>query len=606
MHKLPARPPDRSNPDFFGLLQRLIPHISPKRRKQFFVILALMLIGAGSELLTLGAIVPFISLMADPEMAYSYPLLQDLFQAAGWNQPDDIVLPMTALFLALVLVATGMRLLLLWVSNRYVFAFGYDIGVGLYRRVLDQPYNFHISVNTSEMIAAVNKVQFLITGVLKPVMEGLISLLLSIAIIAALLLVDPITTLTAAGAFVLCYALIAWIVRLRLRRNGIRIASAQTERIRFVQEGLGAIRDVILDNSQGIYTRVFARSDQALREAQAKNQFLSQAPRYLIEAIGILLIIGLALFLTLQSGGLMGALPVLGALALGAQRLLPLMQSIYGAWSRITGNQQVFVDVLELLELPPRTDKHDSGRDKVPFERCIELDSISFCYDRSGDAVLHSLSLSIARGTRLGIAGPTGSGKSTLVDIIIGLLTPNTGRLLVDGIPVDDRNRRSWQDRISHVPQSIFLADATIAENIAVGVPFDRIDMDRVRYAARCASIDDFILSRPLAYRATVGERGVQLSGGQRQRIGIARAIYRRADLLVLDEATSALDMQTEAAVIDRIASAESGVTIIMIAHRLDTLATCDRVVKLESGRIVADGSFEEVIGHSNRTIHQT
>lgn len=587
------------------LLGRLTKHVSPRRRRQFFVVLALMLIGAASEILTLGAVVPFISLMADPEIAYDYPLLQRLFQSAGWNRPNDIVLPMTALFLALVLLATGMRLLLLWVSNRYVFAFGYDIGVNLYRRVLEQPYSFHVSNNTSETIAAVNKVQFLISGVLKPIMEGLIALVLSVAIVAALLLVNTVAILTAAGAFIICYALIAGFVRLRLRKNGALISEAQTERVRFVQEGLGAIRDVILDNSQDIYTRTFARSDQKLRRAQANNQFLNQIPRYLIEAIGIFLIIGLALYLSLKAGGLMGALPTLGALALGAQRLLPLMQKIYGAWSRITGNQQVFIDVLELLELPTEVEQDSGTVSRVHFERNIQLDRVTFRYGRDDQPVLQDLSLSIAKGSRVGIAGPTGSGKSTLVDIIMGLLTPTGGRLLVDGTPVENRNRRAWQNRISHVPQSIFLADATIAENIAVGVPFKQIDMGRVRHAARCARIDEHIESRPLGYRATVGERGVQLSGGQRQRIGIARAIYRRADLLVLDEATSALDMETEAAVIDRVTSDEPGVTILMIAHRLDTLATCDRVIRLRSGQVAADGSYEEVIGRSGRALHQ-
>ncbi|WP_376696644.1 ABC transporter ATP-binding protein [Wenzhouxiangella sp. EGI_FJ10305] len=558
---------------------------------QFLGLFVLMLVGAGAELVTIGAVIPFISLMSEPEAAFQYPLLQDIFSALGWRRPEAIVFPMAIAFVALVAAATSIRLLLLWVSTRLVFALGYDIGVSLYNRVLSQPYSYHISHNTSAIIAAVNKVQAVINGAVRPVMEGAIALILSLAIIGALVAIDPGATLGAAITFVIFYWIIATAVRVRLRANGKRIAAAQTDRVRCVQEGLGGIRDVILDQSQRHYTSAFARTDQSLRQAQARNNFLNQAPRYIVEAIGVFLIVSLALVLSGQTGGLVEALPILGALALGAQRLLPLLQRIYGAWSRMTGNHQMFADVLSMLQLPRNTLLPRHKIIAQPFEKEIRLESVGFQYDTSGEEVLKDIDVTISNGARVGIIGPTGSGKSTLADIIMGLLEPTQGQLTVDGVPIDSSNRSAWQKRISHVPQHIYLADASIAENIAIGVPESRIDRDRITWAARCARIADFIESSPAGYDARVGERGIQLSGGQRQRIGIARALYRDADVLIFDEASSALDSDTESAVMDAINGLSPDLTMVLIAHRVATLKDCNLVIRLDSGQILERGN---------------
>ncbi|MGY6587766.1 MAG: ABC transporter ATP-binding protein [Wenzhouxiangella sp.] len=555
-----------------------------------------MLLGAGAELVTIGAVIPFISLMADPETAFQFPILQNLFSALGWQQPESIVAPMTVLFLLIIAFATATRLLLLWVSTRYVYALGYDIGVALYNRVLNQPYSFHIAHNTSEIIAAVNKVQAVLSGAVKPVLQGTIAIALGTAIIATLIYIQPGATATAAVVFVTAYLLIGGLVRVRLKANGKRIAAAQTQRVRCIQEGLGGIRDVILDNSQAQITRTFKNVDQKLRRAQGTNGILNQMPRYFIETIGVFLIIALAWYLSNQAGGLMAALPLLGALALGAQRLLPLLQKIYQAWAKMNGNQQMFADVLDLLELPEPA-KLDKGAFKpIPFEQEIRLQNVGFRYAAGHEQVLQNIDLTIPKGTRLGIVGPTGSGKSTLVDIIMGLLEPVEGQILVDNVPINESNRHRWRQRISHVPQHIFLADATIAENIAIGMPTKQIDMDRVRHAARCACIADFVESRPDGYHAKVGERGIQLSGGQRQRIGIARAIYRHADVIVLDEATSALDTDTENAVMAALDQLDETLTVIMIAHRVQTLRECDQLIRLDAGQLTETGCFQEVI----------
>jgi len=591
----------KGNRTILALLRDFAPHVSRRRRFQLLFLLGLMLVGAVAELVTIGSVIPFISLLADPSAAMQFPLLQNVFAFFGWDEPGSIVIPMSILFLGIVAFAAGIRLLLLWVSNRYVFALGYDIGVALYYRTLIQPYSFHIAQNTSEIVAAINKVQAVLNGAVKPVLDGLIALALSVAIIGTLMVIQPVAMSIAAAVFTMSYLVIGGVSRMRIRTNGKRIAAAHTQRVRCVQEGLGGIRDIILDNNQKQITGMFAAADRKLRVGQARNSFLNQAPRYLIEAMGVFLIVGMALFLSFQTGGLMNALPVLGALALGAQRLLPLLQKIYAAWARVMGNQQMFADVLKLLELPD-SDSHctltgDKFITPLPFDRAVQFKDVVFRYSDDAEDVLNRIDVSIEKGQQIGIVGATGSGKSTFVDIIMGLLEPTSGSLLIDGVVIGAGNRRAWQRRISHVPQHIFLADASVAENIALGVSRQEIDMERVAQVARAACIADFIERNPKRYEMPVGERGVQLSGGQRQRIGIARALYGKADLLILDEATSALDETTEAAVMESIRDLGDDFTIVLIAHRTETLKSCDEIFMFESGRIARKGSFEALFG---------
>ena len=556
----------------------------------------LMLAGAVAELVTIGAVVPFISLMAQPDRAYDYPFLQDIFEVAGWDQPQSILLPMTVLFLGIVVLSTATRLLLAYVSNRFIFALGYDVGIKLYSSVLNQPYAYHISKNTSEVIAGINKVQIMVNAVLRPLMEALTAIVLAIGILAALIFVDAVTAIVAGALFGAIYLVVMKLIGLKLAQNGRIIAAAQSTRIRCVQEGLGGIRDVILDGTQPHYVKVFSRVDQQFRKAQATNAFLGAAPRFLIEAIGIVLIVGLAYRLSLQPGGLLGALPVLGALALGAQRLLPLFQKMFMAWAQVTGNRQIFVDVLSMLNLPAR--RLDSMNESRPlrFEREISVRDLSFQYTPDEAPVLRALDIEIPKGSRVGIIGKTGSGKTTIMDILMGLLDPSAGMVLVDGTPLGPDNRRTWQDRIAHVPQHIYLADASVAENIALGIPLENIDMHRVREAARQAQVADFIDASSAGYQARVGERGIQLSGGQRQRIGIARALYKNADVLILDEASSALDSATEQAVMTSLERLDANLTILIVAHRVQTLQACDLIIRLDDGQIVEAGSYKEVV----------
>lgn len=570
-------------------------HISSRRRRQLASLMILMLVGAVAELASLGAVLPFLTLLANPSKALEFPLLQEGLARLGLTAPEQLILPATVLFIVVVVLATAIRIVLNWASNNFVFGLGYDIGVEVYRRTLYQPYRYHVARNTSEIIAGTNKVQVVINNVLLPLMQSMVSGVIALAILAALFMIDPVVAGTAGGIFGGVYLLITVTIRRRLRINSKIIAVAQSKRVQVVQEGLGGIRDVLIDSAQKIYLRRFESVDGPMRHAQSINNLIGTTPRFLLEASGMILIAGLAYFITQRDGGLIEALPVLGALALGAQRLLPLLQAIYQGWTKVAGNRALIGDVVSLLEqeIPPEYEVSVA----VPglrFERELALRGVSYRYNPGSAPVLDGLDLRIAKGMRVGFVGKTGSGKSTLLDLIMGLLEPAVGAVEVDGTPITPENRLAWHAHIAHVPQTIYLSDATIAENIAFGMDLAHINQERLRRAASEAQIDSYVESLPESYNTLVGERGVRLSGGQRQRIGIARALFKGADVLVFDEATSALDDATETAVMKSIDGLGCGITILMIAHRISTLKNCDLIVEMRQGKIVSTGSYEE------------
>ena len=573
--------------------------MSDHRRRQFYVVLALMVFGAVAELATIGAIIPFLSLLAGQSQSPHLAWLTDLFDWFG-GSPRDRLAAATTVLVVLVLIAAALRLRLTWASQAFVFGLGHDTAVDIQRRILLQPYSFHINQNTSSLIAALEKVQGMV-GVLLQVMYATTAAFISIFIIAGLIYFDPFTAVVAAAAFSLIYLLVSAFTRRRLAKNSAIIGSAYDERVMIVQESLDGIRDVIIDGSQAIHLEAFRRVDRGFNLAHANTAFMSAAPRFVIEALGMVLIAILALIVSQRQGDLAAALPILGALAFGAQRLLPLLQQIYSGWSVASGNRSLLTQVLELLRLPA-TPVRNKSIPPLPLKDRIAIEQLSFSYPGQRGPALEKISFEIVRGSRLALIGRTGSGKSTLADLLMGLLEPTEGRILIDGVPLTGDNRHSWQQSIAHVPQAIFIADTSIARNIAYSVEADAMDLERVIDASRKAQLHEFVESLPDGYETRVGERGVRLSGGQRQRLGIARAIYKQAPVLVLDEATSALDDETEAAVMHSLDMlGEKGRTVIMIAHRLSSIARCETVARLDKGRLVDFGSYGEVVSDAPR-----
>jgi len=583
---------ETGNASLLSLLMRFYRHLSARRRKQLGLLVCLMLAGAMAELFTLGAVVPFLAVLFGTDVAQqggTAGFLEDIVPAAMLASGQAVYVVSFAL-MGLALVAATTSVVMYWAVYKFVFAVANDFGIDAYRKTLYQPYTFHVNQNSSDVIAVTNSVQILLFYVLQPFFEAFSAAFVATFIIAALLLIDASSALIAGSAFAIIYLIITRLVRPQLGTNSVRIAAAQTDRVKCVQEGLGDIRDILLDGTQEAYVAKFAAVETGLRRAQATNLSLAVLPRFAVEGIGICVIVGLALWLSQSEAGIVASLPVLGALALGAQRLLPLAQRVYAGWSRATGSRSVLLDVLVFLdqEIPPEY-RAERPAAPLPFRDAIRFEGLTFRYTPEDAPVLDRIDLTVQRGERIGIVGKTGSGKSTLMDLMMGLIEPTEGAIRIDDAVLDRDNRRAWQEQIAHVPQAIFLSDGTIAENIALGRPREAIDMERVRACADRAQLTDLLAKLPDGFDSIVGERGVRLSGGQRQRIGIARALYKRASVLIFDEATSALDTDTEQQVLAAIAGLErADYTMFFITHQRASLALCDRIVELGGGDILS------------------
>jgi len=583
------------------MLKKLWNHLSKRRKKQFGLLVILMLLASLAEIISISAVLPFLGVLTAPEQVYQYSFIQPLIQYLELTEPNQLVLPLTILFITAAILAGVIRLTLLYAMTRLSYATGADISINIYRRTLYQEYGVHVARNSSEVInGIITKTNTVIGGVVNPVLILISSVVLLIGVISALFAIDIKVALSASIGFGVLYWGVIRYTKTKLHENSDVIADQSTLMIKSLQEGLGGIRDVLIDGSQQFYCNIYKSADLPLRRASGNIAFISGSPRYAMEAIGMTLIAWLAYVMTQQEGGMETAIPVLGALALGAQRLLPALQQAYGSYSTIKGAKSSFQDVLYLLE-QPLPDYVTASSPQLPtahisFEQEIRLSNLSFRYAEDAPWVLKEINLTLPKGARIGFIGATGCGKSTLLDIVMGLLPATDGNIVVDNQIITINNKREWQAHIAHVPQNIYLSDSTIEENIAFGIPKELINHQQVEKAAQQAQIADLIDEWEEGYQTFVGERGVRLSGGQRQRIGIARSLYKQADVLIFDEATSALDNETEQAVMDAIEGLERDLTILIIAHRLTTLKGCDQIVRLDKSNTVQIGSYQSII----------
>ncbi|OFZ99770.1 MAG: ABC transporter ATP-binding protein [Betaproteobacteria bacterium RIFCSPLOWO2_02_FULL_62_17] len=578
------------------LLSRLWQHLSQRRRRHFAFLLVLMILASLSEVLSIGAVMPFIAVITAPGRVFEHAAAQPFIGFLGLTSADQLLLPLAIAFGLAALIAGAVRLLVLWASTRLAFATGAEFSIDIYRRTLYQTYAVHLTRNSSEIIAGISvKTNSVIHVTMMSLNFVSASIILTVLLIA-MLAVDPVIALAAIGGFGSIYGVIVWITRHRLLSNSQRIAHESTQVVKSLQEGLGGIRDILINGSQSVYCEIYRSAEFPSRRAQGSSAFIGASPRYAMEALGMILIAGLAYVLAQQSDGVARVIPVLGALALGAMRILPVLQLAYGAWSAIQGERAALRDILDLLDQPLPEHAGRSVISPLPFRQHISLAQVSFRYSADTPWILHNFNLTIPKGSRIGFIGVTGSGKSTLLDIIMGLLLPTSGILAIDGQAITPGNNRAWQTHIAHVPQAIFLADTTIEENIAFGQPISEIDHERVRSAARQAQIADIIETWPEQYQTFVGERGIRLSGGQRQRIGIARALYRNPSVIIFDEATSALDSETEQAVMQAIEGLSHNLTILIVAHRISTLKNCTLIVELGDKGILRTGTYQDIV----------
>ncbi len=559
----------------------------PKRSRQQLVGL-IFLMGATSaaEMASLASLIPFLILLSSNQsvasLTGSAAWIYDFVSMTG----QDPVVTTTFLFCFISVITAALRGLLNLMLARVNFGIGHEVGTLIYHHALIQPYAHHVKHNSTETIGAIAKVDVALV-VLLSVLIGLSSGLIALCIIATLLYVNATAAVIAVLGFGASYIAISRMMHKRLLLNGEVINNAMPSRQQLMNESFGSIREIILNQTQSLHKRRFDEVDYALRLAQESNQALMPLPRYLIECIAMVAIAVIGCWFSINGGGIMAALPTLGVLALGGQRLLPLMQQTYQGLAMISGHRAVISDLTELIVAATRKENFAANYvPRIQFNQQIKFDNVAFRFEGSECNVLQSVCFTIPLGARVGIIGPTGSGKSTLLNLLMGLLEPTDGQILIDGQPLLDNKIISWQKNIAHVPQSIFLADATIKENVAVFNSSTLIDEESLADALRRAQLMNLISTLPNGVDTLVGENGVRLSGGQRQRLGIARALYKRASVLILDEATSALDEQTEAEFISSVDGLDRDVTVLMIAHRMSTLSTCDFLLKIESGKV--------------------
>ncbi|HVS54023.1 MAG TPA: ABC transporter ATP-binding protein [Opitutaceae bacterium] len=551
------------------------------------MLLVVMFFAGVAELVSLGTLGPFLAILANPnllmENAHAVPYARLLHVGSV----RDARLSLTVIFICAAVLSGAVRILMSSLTARLMRDIGHHLNMEFFSRTLLTDYVGHIERNSSEAIGALSKIDqvvFCLYNIL--ILVG--SLMIGTFIFCALMLVSP---LVAAGVMFICGAIyggVTTVARKKLARNSEIVAAGLSKRVQVLQESLGGIRDIILDGSHSFFIGRFREVDSEMRRAQASTNIIGPAPRLVIETTALTLVAVLAYNLLTTPESLAAGIPTIGTLVLGGQRLIPLFQQGYQSWVVGASGAHVLSDLLKVLEGKVESPNPVAAK-PLPFEVAIELRGIGFHYKVGSPWVLRNATVTIKSGERIGIIGTTGSGKSTLTDILMGLLPPVEGAMLIDGRPLRPRDVPAWQQCVAHVPQSIYLADASIAENIAFGTKVEEIDLSRVRSAAERAQIMQFVDGLPQGLSTTVGERGVKLSGGQRQRIGIARALYKEAKLLIFDEATSALDRDTEQSVIEAINRLDKTLTVVIVTHRPAALSGCDKVFRIEGGLVTQD-----------------
>ena len=542
-----------------------------------------MIVGGVSEIVSLGMIFPFLAILIDPMQASEMPLIQWLFNVLNSN-PEESVHKITAIFLVVIVFSNIIRFLLIKTTIRFNFEAGHELSVDIYRKSLYRDYQKHLNSSSSEIIGGLNKLESLVWVILS-VIHSVSGIVMIFFIVGAFIFVDTLLTIAILLGLLSVYILFSKISKNRLSQSSKAISESGNKRIQSVQEGLGSIRDILINYDQKLFIDSFSKIDWKLRSSQIGNNVIAPMPRFVVESIFMVFIVLFAYISTYENGGTSYVIPTLGVLVASLQRLIPLSQQVYFGWSQLNGNKDILQDVSQLVEkeyIKPT----DKGK-KIKFDKYIEFDNVSFKYEKGANPIISDASFTIAKGSRVGFIGETGSGKSTVVDLLLSILQPTSGAIYIDSTILDSNYFYSWRSNIAHVPQSVYLIDGSFIDNIAFGVNCKDVDLDLVIRSAEKAKISDFINTSSNGYNTNIGENGSLLSGGQVQRIGIARALYKKPSVLIFDEATSALDNKTQSKIVEEINNIDKEVTIIIITHDLSTLNFVDDIYKLEDGCIV-------------------
>ena len=549
-------------------------------KKKLYKLLLLVLIVAFFEIISISLMVPFLTLVSGIESGESSKYIVFIAELFG-NEKIEIQ-KLTIVISIVIISSIFLRIFLNYVLVKSVFGYGHKLGSEVYNKVLHQNYSYHVENNSSIVLSGIAKIEDLIEVVLITI-SGVSSAILAILIFFTLVYISPYASIILISVFLALYFSISLFTKEKLIDNGQQISNSTDARFKSIKEGVGGIRDVIIDRLQSVFLSEFNRQDLLLRKAQISNNIIAPTPRYIVEGLSMLLIIGAGYYVSLSEGGLMPIIPIFGALVIGVQRLLPMINQAYHGWALFSGHIGVINDVMKLAELKSPLKLYTKDSTDITYKKNIEIKGVNFTYELKNN-VIRDLNIKIEKGDVVGVTGVSGSGKSTFVDVLMGLLSPSEGCILIDGVRLDKSNILSWQSNISHMSQHIHLVDGTIEDNIAIGVPHGRIDNERLAQCIKVARLDKVVDSMENGVKASVGEDGAKLSGGQRQRIGIARMLYKTASLLVLDEATSALDLNNELKIITNLKNSFSDVTILIISHRQEVLDECDYLISFRNG----------------------
>ena len=570
-------------------LRKLRSILSPREQRQALALLFVMIGAALIEVAGVASVMPFILVLTDTSLIHSNPILARVYQSAGFNDERTFLIALGLVLLFTFLLSLAFRAFNMYLIQRYTSMRLHSFGRRLLANYLEQPHEFFLNSNSAALSKKIlSEVANVANGILLPLLRAISGLVVSIAILTLLFVVEPQVSLAMGASLGFSYLLIFMISKARMKRSCAAFIEANTRRFIVASEALQGYKELRVLGRLGDYLQRFEAPSKAFAKNYADNQIGREMPYYLVQAVAFGGIVALLLVLIAQRKPLDDILPVVTFFAFAGYRLLPSFQDIFRSFGHLRFYLPSLDELYDDLTRPSTLPVANQPLGPLRFENCLCLKSITFQYEGGEKAALNSVSMRISAGSKVGIIGQTGAGKSTLVDILLGLIPPGSGQLSVDGVVVNATNVGAWQRNIGYVPQSIFLADDTIAANIAFGVPREEIDLGSVREAARRAQIDDVVDTLPQGYDTVVGERGARLSGGQIQRIGIARALYNRPRVLILDEATSALDIDTEAAVMEAINALQRSITVIIVAHRLATIQGCDQVFEIQGGRLLA------------------
>ena len=579
-------------------LRRLYSAITREIKVLLVVTVLVMVFAAVLEGLTIVAFVPFLTSLIEPEKLLSDSRLSFLIRYFEIGSTSELVIATSAGFGAIVFLSTIFKALQLWLTTKASFIIGSTVSQKILERSLYGSYLSHLSRNSSDVISALTtKTSIVIYQVIVPGLTLFSSITMLLILGGAVVAITPTATLLGIVFLFLIYFIIIFLSKKKLKNYGESHSRFATASVRIANESLGGIRDIIIGGTQQYFLKSFESADLNSRKSLGKSQFISLSPKVFIEGVALILLALGAAYASSKQSQLATTIPVLGALVLSIQKILPLMQQVYWCWSTYESGRQCLVDVSVLIGEKPNEEIISSAgsSDSRMIRNSIHLDHLYFRYPNAPSDAISDISITICKGDRVGIIGHSGSGKSTLIDLVCLLIAPTSGVIYFDDKLVNLQNRNQWIKNFAIVPQQIYLADASLLENIAFGEAPGQIDYAKAVAAANNAQLESVVDSLPNGYQTRIGERGCFLSGGQRQRIGIARALYKNPTIIIFDEATSALDNETEKAIISGIEGISRDITVIMIAHRISTLKSCDRILEFSNGCLVRECKFDEI-----------